>query len=327
MLLQAAEHVGWLLAFTFKIPVSSLAMNSLLSAYDKCIRSTALPARFAQVENTSSAGSKRKRSKRQAAASLAQTTASAAACGIPQQELQQLQAFLQRVYRWRGWQGGQYHVTQAWHVTEAAAATAAAGSWQPDFDAKQLTNDNCDALLRVVDELFYGSKLLRRLTQKSEGGEGVTKKSDDGTAGSCYASQASTNAVAGGDHSSRVRKQRICCKVVKPNSPHETWLCYFDVSNVIYVNAWRWNKHQVTADNPVNCEGVVCSSRLQMLLHTLAHELVHAVVFHMFPEIDASSPAYLENDRHGPVFQLLNKQLYGHSSDALERVRVVECRH
>jgi hypothetical protein len=179
-------------------------------------------------------------------------------------------------------------------------------------------------LLRVVDELFYGSKLLRRLTSKSEQDEGGTEKSNHSAAGSWSASKAGTAAIG---NSSRVRKQRIRCEVVTPNSPHETWLCYFDVSNIIYVNAWRWNKHQVTADNPVNCEGVVCTSRLQMLLHTLAHELVHAIVFHMFPEIDASSPAYLENDRHGPVFQLLNKQLYGHSSDALERVRVVECRH
>jgi hypothetical protein len=272
-----------------------------------------------QANTTSSNSSKSKCSKRQA---LAPATAPAAA-GIPLLELEQLQAFLQRVYRWRGWQGGQYHVTQAWHSAEAAAETAAAGAWQPDFGPKQLTNDNCDALLRVVDEVFYGGKLLRRLTSETVSGaaekneeEGVVSEKSDHS-GAAPISQSS----------STTRKQRIRCKVVQPESPHETWLCYFDVSNVIYVNAWRWNKHQVTADNPVNCEGVVCSSRLQMLLHTLAHELVHAIVFHEFPEMDRSSPAYLENDRHGPVFQLLNKQLYGHSSDALERVRVVECRH
>lgn len=31
---------------------------------------------------------------------------------IPQQEMQQLQALLRKVYRWRGWQGGAYHITQ-----------------------------------------------------------------------------------------------------------------------------------------------------------------------------------------------------------------------
>jgi hypothetical protein len=68
---------------------------------------------------------------------------------------------------------------------------------------------------------------------------------------------------------------------------------------------------------------VVCTSRLQMLMHTLAHELVHAVVFHLFPDIDRSSTAYTVNSRHGPIFHLLNKQLFGHSSDALEHVHVL----
>jgi hypothetical protein len=223
---------------------------------------------------------------------------------------------------------------QAWHDAEAAAAAVAAGGWQQDFDSKQFTDANCNALLQVVDEAFFGGKLLKRLStksmvgaasQKSEAGS-TDSKGDNCSAGSCKGSSAD-EAANGSSSKSTVAEQRISCRVVQPNSPHETWLCYFDVSNVIYVNAWRWNKHQVTALNPVNCEGVVCTCRLQMLLHTLAHELVHAIVFHMFPEIDSSSPAYLENDRHGPVFQLLNKQLYGHSSDALERVRVVECQH
>lgn len=249
------------------------------------------------------------------------------------QELDQLQSFLQRVYSWRGWKGGQYHVTEAWYAAEAAAAAAAAGSWQPDFDAKQLTDANCDALLRVIDEVFFGGKLLKRLTLKrqsdsvSRGGTSISDAERDGSSAGSSSSSSAAEAIGSGSSSSAsVTKQRIGCRVVQPGSPHKTWLCYFDVSNVIYVNAWRWNKHQITAQNPVNCEGVVCSSRLQMLLHTLAHELVHAIVFHVFPEMDRGSAAYLKNDRHGPVFQLLNKQLYGHSSDALERVRVLECR-
>lgn len=294
----------------------------------------------AEAQGGDSTSSKRKRSKRQAAAAsspAATPSTSSAAAGIPLQELDQLQSFLQRVYSWRGWKGGQYHVTEAWHAAEAAAAAAAAGSWQPDFDAKQLTDANCDALLRVIDEVFFGGKLLKRLALKVESQkDGVSKSSErarnvsgmerDGSSAGSTSSISSSSAADVTGSSSDVKKQRIGCRVVQPGSPHETWLCYFDVSNVIYVNAWRWNKHQVTAQNPVNCEGVVCSSRLQMLLHTLAHELVHAIVFHVFPEMDRSSAAYLENDRHGPVFQLLNKQLYGHSSDALERVRVLECR-
>jgi hypothetical protein len=52
----------------------------------------------------------------------------------------------------------------------------------------------------------------------------------------------------------------------------------------------------------------------------LVHTLVHALVYNLWPRMDASSPAYLANQRHGPIFQLLNKQLYGHTSDALHFV-------
>jgi hypothetical protein len=104
------------------------------------------------------------------------------------------------------------------------------------------------------------------------------------------------------------------------------WLAYFDTDdNVVYINCWRWAK-DVSPDAPVNCEGVVCLNRLQMLMHTLAHELVHAVVFHLFPDIDRCCPAYTVNNRHGPIFHLLNKQLFGHSSDALENVLLLPSR-
>jgi hypothetical protein len=114
---------------------------------------------------------------------------------------------------------------------------------------------------------------------------------------------------------------KLRCRVVQ--SWDAAWLAYFDTQdNTIYINCWRWAK-DVSPDAPVNCEGVVCTSRLQMLMHTLAHELVHAVVFHLFPEMDLSSPAYTVNNRHGLIFHLLNKQLFGHSSDALEKVHVL----
>lgn len=104
------------------------------------------------------------------------------------------------------------------------------------------------------------------------------------------------------------------------------WLAYFDTQdNTIYINCWRWSK-EVSPDTPINCEGVVCVNRLQLLAHTLAHELVHAVVFHLFPDIDAHSPAYTANGRHGPIFHLLNKQMFGHTSTALEHVHTLSGR-
>jgi hypothetical protein len=120
--------------------------------------------------------------------------------------------------------------------------------------------------------------------------------------------------AAAADSSSRALR----CRVVQ--SWDATWLAYFDTKdNTVYINCWRWAK-EVSPDAPINCEGVVCVNRLQLLVHTLAHELVHAVVFHLFPDIDAHSPAYTVNSRHGPIFNLLNKQMFGHTSTALEHV-------
>jgi hypothetical protein len=275
--------------------------------------------------------------------------------GIPQHELKQLQSFLRKVCKWRGWQGGAYHITGAWHAVEAAAVTAKGGCWQQQFTGKQLTDANCDALLRVIDARFCAGKLLRRLTAEgtssgvvrtdssdgdassacmqqaaAAGAESVSGMNSQGSVGSAVAPAASVPCVnsataasdaAAGTQGMPARPGALRCRVVQ--SWDAAWLAYFDTQdNAIYVNCWRWAR-EVSSDAPINCEGVVCTSRLQMLMHTLAHELVHAVVFHLFPDIDCSSPAYTINSRHGPIFHLLNKQLFGHSSDALECVHVL----
>jgi hypothetical protein len=110
--------------------------------------------------------------------------------------------------------------------------------------------------------------------------------------------------------------------VVDVRGPEGDWLALFDASdNTIYFNRWRWAK-DISEQNPLNCEGAICTSRLQLLLHTLAHELVHAMVFNVFPEMDKGSPAYLADDRHGPIFHFLNRQLFGHTdSGALAHVQ------
>lgn len=250
-------------------------------------------------------------------------------------------------------------MAQAWHAAEAAGGTAAGGSWLQDFDLAQMTNANCNALLMVIDDSFCGGKLLKFLAAKAKrnqqelrcqadnaaasagstgnGGAGTAADRSNHRQRSNAGSSAldSSSSMAGKTHDSSLgsstsgstAENQVCCKVVQQYGPTDTWLAYFDVSNIIFINNWRWVRKHVTTHNPLNCEGVICTSRLQMLLHTLAHELVHAVVFHAFPEIDQSGPAYLENDRHGPIFQLLNKQLFGHTSDALERVQLLGCRH
>lgn len=281
------------------------------------------------------------------------------ASSIPPCEHKQLQAFLRRVYSWRGWQGGTYCITQAWHAVESEAATPAGGSWQAQFPGKQLTDANCDALLRLIDTHFCGCKVLRRMktgtstrTAASSCVDGSTTStavgvveglaaSDSTVSGSCADHNSSSAMRSSSDHvspgetaaipaaaagaaASPPRAKHLRCRVVQ--SWDAAWLAYFDTDdNVIYINCWRWAK-DVSSDAPINCEGVVCVSRLQMLMHTLAHELVHAVVFHLFPDIDRCCPAYTANSRHGPIFHLLNKQLFGHSSDALENVLLLSSR-
>lgn len=250
------------------------------------------------------------------------STSSGAAADIPGHELKALQSFLKKVYIWRGWQGGPYHLMQAWHEAEVAAATTAGGSWVQDFDGLQLSSENCHKLLAVINQTFFAGKLLKRMRAKPQPQQ--QGEQHDGTTTATEVEGAGSKSRTVDSHSSSSWMQ---CKIVQAYGPNDTWLCYFDPDdNVIYINRWRWGKH-ITAENPINCEGVICTSRLQMLLHTLAHELVHAIVFHMFPDIDKNSPAYLPDDRHGPIFQLLNKQLFGHSSTALEHVQLQSCRH
>lgn len=93
----------------------------------------------------------------------------------------------------------------------------------------------------------------------------------------------------------------------------DDWMTSIDLKGTLYVNKPKWRK-DIHAANPMNFEGAVCSSRLEALLHALAHELVHLLVLLLMPEVNMSSPAYLPDDRHGPIFKLLNKKLFGHMS-------------
>jgi hypothetical protein len=48
--------------------------------------------------------------------------------------------------------------------------------------------------------------------------------------------------------------------------------------------------------------------------------MVHMLVLHHMPDVDRSSAAYLPNDRHGPIFMLMNKKLFGHTSHHSQRL-------
>ncbi len=103
--------------------------------------------------------------------------------------------------------------------------------------------------------------------------------------------------------------------------------CFHD-DNTIHLLRGKWAQ-QVSEGSPVVCEGALCTSRLQILAHTVAHEMVHALVFHFMPEVDKASEAYLPDERHGPIFKLINKRVFGHASDSYHHVfqqpRSIEC--
>jgi hypothetical protein len=97
------------------------------------------------------------------------------------------------------------------------------------------------------------------------------------------------------------------------------WISHFDENNVVHLMRPKWIQ-EVSEEQPMICEGVICTNRLQLLLRTVAHEMVHALVFNCWREIDRASPAYLPDERHGPIFKLLNLRLFGHTSDSYRYV-------
>jgi hypothetical protein len=248
---------------------------------------------------------------------------------IPPAEAARLHAFLEKVCGWRGWPSGKISAAAAWHEAHESASTPPGGSWLPDFKASALTDAACDGLLHVIDATFFGGVLLQQLQARNTNAQEQQRAAPNASmAKDCSSSSSSSSGGGGGGcsssrnyrHGARHR-QPLCCRVVRPAERNDDgWLALFLPSdNAVYINGPRWAVKHVSSTNPVNCEGVLCENRLSVLLHTLAHELVHAIVYHLFPDIDASCPAYLAHQRHGPVFALLNKSLFGHSSDAMAR--------
>lgn len=259
---------------------------------------------------------------------------------IPPGELKQLRALLRAIQRQRGWA---IHELQqldgAWARALAAARGPEGGQWPERCDASHLRPDALAALAAVVDRVFLAGTLQAWL------------------------------AAAG--------RQPVGFRVVDDAPGPDDWISYFDdAANQIVLRRHRWGRAclDVSEQRPMSCEGVVCSSNLQVrvkgklgdaarpcelraprppparslpcrvlrlrsimafrvnlsislsapaaqvLARTIAHELVHALVYHRFPAMDATSEAYLPDERHGPIFKLLNRQLFGHSIDSLRPV-------
>jgi hypothetical protein len=282
-----------------------------------------------------------------------------AAGAIPPRELGPRAARIRAVVAARGWRGGRYHYAQAWARVEARAAGAAGGGWEAEFEPAGMTGARLKALADAIDEELLGGlgapRLLRCRWERAGrglrregrrrprgGGHAAAGGGEEGSAPSGRQSAALAAAAepTGGRGPHRQAPRGLPQQPHPPHprppphppqpaalafrvvaEPRAGWLAHYEpATRSVVVNAARWAK-PVSPAAPVNCEGVVVTSRRGMLLHTIGHEIVHAIVEICFPEIDAASPAYLGPDRmrHGPIFALLNRALFGHTSEALAR--------
>ncbi|GIL80918.1 hypothetical protein Vretimale_9378 [Volvox reticuliferus] len=200
---------------------------------------------------------------------------------IPEDELVRLKSLLRRVYNLRGWLNDTESISRAWSNVLAAAQKPEGGGWNLDFDIDQVKPPQLFALCAAVETYFLGGLLAQQIR----------------------------------------KSRRPALKVLLGEDPRDpySWLSGLHDDNTIYVNANRW-RETISEENPMNFEGALCTSKLEALAHTLGHELVHAVVLNCFPDIDAASAAYLPDDKHGPIFMLLNKKLFGHVGHASQRL-------
>ncbi|GFR46554.1 hypothetical protein Agub_g8119 [Astrephomene gubernaculifera] len=204
---------------------------------------------------------------------------------IPPGEMQLVRSFLRSIYNARGWAIDAASRERAWADVLITAQTHAGGNWPLDFQPSDITSEQLQSLCLAVERFFLGGLL-----------------------------------------SAQIRK---CCRPllkvemgVDPRDPH-SWLSGLHEDNTIYVNANRL-RESISDVNPMDFEGTLCVSKLEALAHALGHELVHAVVLNFFPEMDATSPAYIPDDKHGPIFMLLNKRLFGHTGHASRRLFTVD---
>lgn len=200
---------------------------------------------------------------------------------IPEEELLRVKRLLRRICNARGWATDDEARACAWAGVLAAAQRSEGGEWQLEFDIDKVTPAQLSALTATIELNFLGGVLFKQIAAS----------------------------------------RRPPLKVLPGEDPRDpfSWLSGLHENNTIFVNSNRWGE-SISEDNPMNFEGTLCSSKLEALAHTLGHELVHAVVLNFFPDMDAHSLAYLPDDKHGPIFMLLNKRLFGHIGHASNRL-------
>ena len=182
----------------------------------------------------------------------------------------------------------------------AEAGSAVGGSWAPDFMAAGMADASLVKLTRLIDKHLLGGMLRQACRAR----------------GMPY----------------------LRCRVVDSWPGHDDWLSVYVEyqgagggpggvrGNEVMFKRDKWGgvgcvlAKEVSEERPMSVEGCLCTSRLQVLAHILAHELVHALVCILLPDIDASSTAYLADERHGPIFRLLNRRLFGQGSNSFKHI-------
>ena len=79
------------------------------------------------------------------------------------------------------------------------------------------------------------------------------------------------------------------------------------------VVVWRqsWD-HSPSVRHPVRVDGVVCTTKLQWLAHTLGHEMLHALLDGMCNAFACGAPCNRHNNGHGAAFVAANELIFGH---------------
>ncbi|GAX80061.1 hypothetical protein CEUSTIGMA_g7500.t1 [Chlamydomonas eustigma] len=200
---------------------------------------------------------------------------------IPEDELHRVRKIIKKACKFRGWSGSPGDIEKAWLHATSAAKGVNGGSWSDHFVVEDLDESRLEKLCNMIDDVFLGGQLQKELYKRRVG--------------------------------------RLKFSVDDDPRGQDDWISYFGEDSVIHFLRRKWSQ-SVSESQPMICEGILCHTRLQLLMHTLAHEMVHALVFHLLPDIDKASLAYLPDERHGPIFKLLNKRLFGHPTDSYKKL-------
>lgn len=209
--------------------------------------------------------------------------------GLSERHLEALDPVVCTVHSLRGWRASPLQASLAWSHVEQEAREA---GWADHFQPECMSDKALEALGRLIEASFLGCCLHDLPAALPSAAPFGRSQHGAQPAALRYKVEEHGQSLAG----------------------HDGWLtCYHD--RCIHVLRHKWVQ-PVSPATPASCEGCVCTSRLQLLLHSLGHELVHALVDVALPPWLQDSPAYLARAGHGPIFKLLNKQLFGHSSES-----------